>query len=146
PLLINVFGGSGGGAIKKNKMFYFLNYEGRRDASAVSVTRTVPTETLKQGIIQYHNTAGQLLQVGPAQIKQIDAGGIGVNPAALKDLQSFPVGNNSQIGDGINTTGFTFNAPGHSVQNTYIAKFDYRLSDKHSLFARGNLQNDSADN
>src|SRR5436305_1800489 len=45
PLLINIFGGSAGGAIKKNKLFYFINYEGRRDASAVSVTRTIPTES-----------------------------------------------------------------------------------------------------
>jgi hypothetical protein len=146
PLLINIFGGSAGGPIKKNKLFAFINYEGRRDASAVSVTRTVPTETLKQGIIQYHNTAGQLVQVGPSQIQQIDSAGIGVNPTALKDLQRFPAGNNSQVGDSLNTTGFTFNAPGHSVQNTYIAKFDYHATDRHSLFVRGNLQNDSADN
>jgi hypothetical protein len=147
PLLINIFGGSVGGAIKKNKLFYFLNYEGRRDASAVSVTRTVPTESLKQGIITYHKTDGTLAQAGPTQIKGIDPAGIGISPAALKDLQSlFPVGNNSQFGDGLNTTGFTFNAPGHADQNTYISKFDYHLSDRHSLFIRGNLQNDSADN
>jgi Carboxypeptidase regulatory-like domain len=147
PLLINIFGGSVGGAIKKNRLFYFLNYEGRRDASAVSVTRTVPTESLKQGIITYHKTDGTLAQVGPAGIKGIDPAGIGISPAALKDLQSlFPVGNNTAIGDQLNTTGYTFNAPGHAVQNTYIAKFDYHLSDRHSVFIRGNLQNDSADN
>ena len=110
------------------------------------MTRTVPTETMKQGILEYHNTAGQLVQVGPSQIQQIDPAATGINPAALKALQAFPVGNNNTIGDGLNTTGFTFNAPGHSVQNTYIAKFDYHLNDNHSLFVRGNLQNDSADN
>ena len=46
PLLVNVFGGSLGGAVKKNKLFYFINYEGRRDASANSANRTVPTANL----------------------------------------------------------------------------------------------------
>jgi hypothetical protein len=32
-LIRNVFGASIGGPIKKNRLFYFLNYEGRRDAS-----------------------------------------------------------------------------------------------------------------
>jgi hypothetical protein len=148
PLLINIFGGSVGGPIKKNKLFFFGNFEGRRDASAVTVTRTVPTETLKQGILQYHNTAGQLVQVGPAQVQQIDPGGKGIDAAALAALKALPVGNNTQVGDSLNTTGFTFNAPGHSVQNTYIAKLDYKVDQagKHSLFLRGNLQNDSADN
>lgn len=148
PLLINVFGGSAGGKVIKNKLFYFINYEGRRDASAVSVTRTVPTETIKQGIIEFHNSAGQLTQIGPSQIQQIDPGGIGVNPAALKALQALPKGNNTAIGDGLNTIGYTFNAPGYNVQNTYIAKFDWKVDEagKHTLFWRGNLQNDWADN
>ena len=74
PLLINIFGGSVGGPIKKNKLFLFFNYEGRRDASSTSVTRTVPMETMKQGIVQYHNTAGQLEQIGPSQILALDPG------------------------------------------------------------------------
>ena len=145
PLLINLFGGTVGGPIKKNKAFFFLNYEGRRDASASSVSRTVPTELMKQGIIQYHNTGGALLQLTPDQIRSADPLGIGIDPAALAILKQYPVGNNSSGGDGLNTTGYTFNAPVHSDQNTYIAKLDYKLDNagKHSLFLRGNLQNDS---
>ena len=48
PLLVNVFGGSVGGPVKKNKLFYFINYEGRRDASSASVNRTVPSLNLRQ--------------------------------------------------------------------------------------------------
>jgi hypothetical protein len=147
-LLINLFGGTAGGAIKKNKLFYFVNYEGRRDRSAASVSyATMPTEALKQGIVQYQSVPnGPILQVGPAQIKAIDPAGIGVNAAALKDLSLLPVGNDNSQGDGLNTTGYRFNAPVASDQNTYIAKIDYKIDEagKHSIFWRGNLQNDSA--
>jgi hypothetical protein len=57
-----------------------------------------------------------------------------------------PLPNNFTIGDGYNTAGFNFNAPGQSVQNTYISKIDYRPNDKNSFFIRGNLQNDWANN
>ncbi len=111
PLLINVFGGALGAPIKKNKLFYFINYEGRRDRSSAQVVRTVPTETLKQGIVQYVDTHGVTQQVGPAQLMTIDPAGIGVDPAALKLLQGYPKGNDSAIGDQLNTTGYLFNAP-----------------------------------
>jgi hypothetical protein len=146
PLLVNVFGGSAGGAIKKNKLFYFINYEGRRDASANSVDRTVPTANLRNGIVGYTNTAGQLVELSPAQVLAIDPGGIGENAAGLKLMQGMPLPNNYTIGDGYNSGGYLFNAPGYNVQNTYISKFDYHVDDKNSLFIRGNLQNDWADN
>ena len=92
PLLINLFGGTAGGAIKKNKLFYFINYEGRRDRSSAQVTATVPTETLKQGIILYHDANKVLQQIGPTQIQQIDPAGIGIDPAALKALQALSGG------------------------------------------------------
>ena len=146
-LLINLFGASVGGPIKRNKAFFFVNYEGRRDASATSINRNVPTENLKQGIVTFHDSTGALQTIGPAQIKGIvDPLGIGVDPAALAVLQKYPVGNNSSLGDGLNFTGYTFNAPIHSKQDTYTAKLDYKLdnSGKESLFWRGNLQNDHA--
>jgi hypothetical protein len=157
PLLINVYGGSGGGAIKKNKLFYFLNYEARRDASSAAATRTVPTDSMKQGIIKYPSAAGAvvggvlvptgtILQADPTTLKQIDPLGIGISNAALTALKAFPSGNNNAVGDSLNFTGYSFNAPTHNVQNTYISKFDWKpdSAGKHALFLRGNLQNDSS--
>jgi hypothetical protein len=146
PLNINVFGTSVGGPIKKNKAFFFVNYEGRRDASATGLTRTVPNDLMRQGIVSYHDkTTGALKQLTPDQVKAIDPGGIGENAAVLQIFQNvYPRGNDASLGDGLNTIGYRFNAPQHSKQDTYIAKFDYKVDEagKHNLFVRGNLQND----
>jgi len=147
-LLVNIFGGSAGGALKKNRLFYFINYEGRRDASAgtPSSVPTVPSDNMRNGILQYVNTAGGTTTVNAAQLKALDPAGIGTNSAALALLQLYPHGNDASLGDGLNFIGYRFNAPQHATQNTYISRIDYSIdpAGKHMLFVRGQLQNDYA--
>ena len=150
-LLINVFGGSLGGKLpmSRNRAFFFLNYEGRRDASATNVQRVVPSDLLRQGIVQYTDPSnpGKLLQVGPDVIKNmIDPLKIGPSVAALKIFNLYPKGNDTSLGDGINFIGNRFTAPVRGDQNTYTARFDWNIDQggKHMLFWRGNLQNDSS--
>ncbi len=146
-LLINVFGGRLGGPIIKNRTFFFLNYEGRRDASAANVSRTVPSDLLRQGIVQFNNTSGQLTSVGPDRIKnEVDPLHLGPNPNALKVFNQYPHGNDNTLGDGLNFIGYRFTAPVKGDQNTYIARFDHQLTSdgRHQLYFRGSLQNDSA--
>ena len=107
PLNRNQFGASLGGPIKKDRIFYFFNYERRIDASAQAVERNVPTENLKQGILTFADTTGNTYTLTPSEIKQIDPLGIGVNPGYLNILKQYPVGNDPAFGSdgGLNFTG-----------------------------------------
>ena len=56
PALIrNQFGGSVGGPIKRDKLFFFFDYDARRDASQTPVTATVPLDNVRNGQIAYIN-------------------------------------------------------------------------------------------
>src|SRR2546430_17594072 len=51
-LIRNIFGGSLGGPIKKDRAYLFMNYEGTRRAEATSETVAVPSAAMKDGVMQ----------------------------------------------------------------------------------------------
>ncbi len=53
PLVRNTFGASFGGPIKKDRLFFFALYEGQRTNESIQTTREVPSDLLRQGIMQY---------------------------------------------------------------------------------------------
>ncbi len=143
-LIRNVYGASVGGPVKKDRLFYFFNNEGRRDASDATAVRVVPNMLFREGIFTYQNTAGGTTQLTPSEIRAIDPQHIGESPAVLQLLQAYPAPNDNTVGDGLNTAGYRFTRSVPLRYNTDIARGDYQLDSagKQTLFWRGNLQND----
>lgn len=143
----NVYGASLGGPILKNRFFFFGNFEGRQDRREEQALRTVPTDTLRNGIVRYIRTDGSIATLTPADLQtRVDTAGIGVSQNALAVMKQYPSPNNTSVGDSINTSGYLFNAPVKVDNKTFIAKLDYYLdrASRHALFVRGNLQDDKS--
>jgi hypothetical protein len=152
-LIRNIFGGAAGGPIKKDKLFFFANYEGQWQAENAQVTRTVPTATYKAGDLLYQDTAGNIDTLAPADVKTLDAACSvcnttaypnppGPNPNALGYFALLPTANGSTEGDGINEGSYSFSSPNPIRHNTSIGRIDYIPNDRHRIFVRGNLQDD----
>ena len=52
-VLRNTFGGTIGGPIKKDRLFFFAAYEGQRTADQLQTTRIIPTQSLAAGNLKY---------------------------------------------------------------------------------------------
>src|SRR5947209_5394079 len=106
-LIRNIFGGSFGGPIKKNRLFLFMNYEGtRRAEQTVSSGEEVPSLAMRDGVLQYlcrdpslcpggtgsavqgvsgktYSPAPGYYALGPKQLRSMDPIGAGPDAAAM---------------------------------------------------------------
>lgn len=156
PLIRNQFGGRLGGPVKlpksvfgplgydgKDRTFFFFSYEGKRESRGLSRNRTVYSAQARQGIFRYLNnlpTTPANVAANPAAIRSVNVLGLNANrttldPFVARYLALTPLPNNFQLGDGLNTGGYRFNATILSPSDVFAGRFDHRLNDKHALEA-----------
>jgi hypothetical protein len=134
----NRFGGSLGGYIpglpEKAKTFFYANYEGRRMLNTTTISRVVPADTLRQGILRFRDAEGNLvsydlktsMQCGSSGNTVCDPRGLGLNPLVGAIWNKYvPAGNDSSLGDGLNTIGFTKPVPLPVSSNFGVIRLDH---------------------
>ena len=89
PFRRNQFGASLGGPVRKDRLFFFVNYEGLRERQGIPGVSTVPDQNARRGLLP-NPTTGVLEPV---------AGGL--SPAVIPYLNMIPEPNGENLGGGL---------------------------------------------
>jgi hypothetical protein len=130
PARLEQFGGAVGGPIKKDKLFFFANYEGLRSYIANAIGTSVPA-------------TGSLGDTSNSMVDAIQAlQGAGVARSALSEKLlgcTEPTPLTATCTGGViqnapaNTTSYVSTVPNTNTSDNGIAKLDYRINDKHMI-------------
>jgi hypothetical protein len=121
PFTRNQFGAAVGGALKRDRLFYFVGYESLREDLGRTITSTVPDDNARLGLLPDPATPGAFLNVG-------------VHPGVAPYLAEYPRANGRALGDG--TAIYTFQFDQTLDQNFGQGRFDYNLGPGSQIFGR----------
>jgi hypothetical protein len=132
PLRQNQFGATIGGPVRRNRTFFFLSWEARREHHSQSDLAIVPTADERNGIF-----ARALATINDPVTRQPFANNQAprsrFDPTALKVLDLWPQPNFSGSGTRNN---FIRNPPWAADRDAWDTRIDHNLSDKDKIFGR----------
>ncbi len=110
PFHLNQFGANVGGPIKKDKTFFFANYEGIRQSLGQTLTGTVPGAALRAQVVAASSVLQPMIQAYPA-------------PAGLTHLDA-------------NYDQFRVQSRNAVREDSGTVRIDHRFTDSTTMFAR----------
>ncbi len=150
----HIFGGDVGGPIVKNRTFFFVNVQGLTALSTTAVTQMVYTQQARQGLFRYvpggrNNPAGSPgasvdangnvlpgVNVATYDIGANDPLHLGLDKTIQGLMNSSPLPNRFNVGDGLNIAGYAFSAPSNERQHDITFKIDQIINAKNTVYAR----------
>lgn len=140
----NRFGGAFGGPLTPEfwggKTYIYMNYEGERYPRSGPFERLVPSDTLREGILEYRDANGNIQQwnlnnannCGASGTLQCDPRGIGLNPDVSAIWNKYePHCNDMDYGDhGLNTCGYIGNLSYPLSTNFGVVRVDHDFGAK----------------
>jgi hypothetical protein len=136
----NRYGFSAGGPIWKDRTFIYGHYEGRLFPQSATITRIVPTDTMKAGTLQFRDGTGAIISYPLASAicsggGACDPRGLGISPIVSQFLALYPTGNDTSLGDGLNTIGYRATVPFALKQDFAVARLDHMITNNWNFFS-----------
>jgi len=137
PYRQNQYGGTLGGPIRRDRLFYFGSYEGTNIREKLTRLSTVPQPAQVNGnfagIVNVHDPATQAANGSRLQFPNNTIPANRLDPVALQVLKLYPAPNRPGVQN------YLFNAPRNLDSYKYDLKVDWRITDHDTVFVRGSI-------